>query len=142
MRFIMVVVWALILGVFTCTGSLRALFYHQHIRFEWNPLPDFDDLFITNDFDTVHAHWVIIKFGHFLGFALLDILLYLYLKHRSSSVTISALFAVFTEILQLYFNRDGRLYDMAIDIAGVIFSAQLIPFINRISEGVFQHEKT
>jgi VanZ family protein len=46
-----------------------------------------------------------------------------WLRHRPSSLLVSILFALATEIIQLYLNRDGRLYDVLIDSAGALTPA-------------------
>ncbi|WP_186445522.1 VanZ family protein [Paenibacillus cremeus] len=133
MRYFAVIGWAVILGVLTCDLSLNGLFYRQAIHFSINPHPDFFELFKL-DLRFVHSHWTIIKLGHFIGFAIMDALLWNMTRKRGASALLSIAFAVSTEILQLYFNRDGRIYDMLIDSAGVLAS-YYIPLIHRMVFG-------
>lgn len=62
------------------------------------------------------------KICHFLGFFIFDILLVRWLRRPVWTVVIAILFGVMTEIFQLYFGRDGRIYDMVIDSCGVVLS--------------------
>jgi VanZ family protein len=125
-RFVPVLLWAAVLFVFTCTVSLGLLVRHHFIIFAFNPDPNFREFFQMKDIRTVHQVWYVVKLGHFLGFAILDLLLYNWLRRKNATVVIAILFALATEIFQLYFNRDGRLYDVIIDSLGILFSYCLI----------------
>ncbi|ASS65896.2 VanZ like family protein [Paenibacillus sp. RU4T] len=115
-----VLVWALVLLVFTGTENLNNLLLHKQLVFVFNPEPDFAEFFNWTDVTRIHHVWVIVKLGHFIGFAILDLLVFNWLRNRPASLLISILFALATEILQLYLNRDGRLYDVLIDSFGAL----------------------
>ena len=61
---------------------------------------------------------MIVKTGHFIGFAIFDFLLFNWKKNHK--VAIAVVFALTTEVFQLFMGRDGRLYDLMIDSLGVI----------------------
>lgn len=44
-------------------------------------------------------------------------------------IAFSVTFAVLTEVIQLYFGRDGRLYDIVIDSLGILLGLVLVWFI-------------
>ena len=113
--------WAAILFVFTCTDSLTALMNHEVMQFHWTWQIHLRDLLVTNDAHLLSAYWLFIKAGHFSGFAVLDVLLTQLLRRSRSAAWLTILFAISTELLQLGFGRDGRLYDMGIDTLGVLF---------------------
>ncbi|MGM0880098.1 MAG: VanZ family protein [Bacillota bacterium] len=60
------------------------------------------------------------KIGHFSGFAIFAVLLISQNKRMGKSIILAVVYAILTEFLQLYFGRHGRLYDIAIDTAGII----------------------
>ena len=131
MRLLLVIIWAFILGVLTCNISLNAIFYHNYVNFYINPHPHYSELFKI-DFKLVHTHWLIVKIGHLVGFAIFDFLLYYLTKRRILSAFITIVYAIATEILQLYFYRDGRIYDMVIDSMGVILSIGVVWVLKRL----------
>lgn len=112
--------WAGVLCVNTWAKSLDQLMAFQSVGFSWHASPDFWRFFYFGDFDLNHPYFIFVKLGHFTGFAIMDVLIYSLLKRHGRSAVISITFALFTEILQLYFGRDGRLYDLCIDSLGVL----------------------
>ncbi|MGG4042738.1 VanZ family protein [Bacillus smithii] len=120
LKFFAVILWGLFLGIHTWTENLEALLRFQTIKFEWHSSPDFLQFFNFYDIQLIHPYWFWIKLGHFTGFAIMDVLLYIWLKDHKQSILISVAFAFTTEILQLFFGRDGRLYDLLIDSFGVL----------------------
>ncbi|WP_248930945.1 VanZ family protein [Paenibacillus hamazuiensis] len=113
--------WALVLFIFTCAVNLDNAFKGK-VLIVWHPYSNYRDFFIFDDMFKTHSHVFIIKAGHFLGFAILDLLIYALIKHRAYSALLTIAFAVVTEILQLHTFRDGRLYDVLVDAAGVMAS--------------------
>ncbi|WP_219833926.1 VanZ family protein [Paenibacillus sp. R14(2021)] len=114
------IAWAVLLAILTCTDSLRQLYFTHDIHFDWNPSPDYGALWSWSDINLIHKYWIVIKFGHFTGFLIMEALLYQLIRNGRVSACIAAGFAVLTEILQLYFYRDGRVYDILIDTAGIM----------------------
>lgn len=119
-RFYAVLLWGIFLGIHTWTENLEALLQFQSIKFEWHSSPNFLEFFNFYDIRLIHPHWFWIKLGHFTGFAIMDVLLFIWLKNHKQSILISVAFAFITEVLQLFFGRDGRLYDLLIDSFGVL----------------------
>lgn len=119
-KLILVIIWGVILGINTWTTNLEALLHLQSISFKWISSPYFLSFFYLDDISQIHTHFIMVKLGHFLGFAVLDLLLFNWKKNHKWSLIISILFALLTEILQLFFGRDGRLYDLIIDSLGAL----------------------
>lgn len=119
-KIVPVIIWGIILLVHTWTSNLGLLFRDQAISFKWVVSPDYLSFFYLQDISTIHHYFIIVKTGHFIGFAIFDYLLYRWLKNHKWSIMISITFALMTEILQLYFGRDGRLYDLVIDSLGIL----------------------
>lgn len=120
MRGLLVLLWSLILGLHTWTDNLGDLLRYQEIAFTWNPHPNPWQFFNFLDITKIHHNFLIVKTGHFIGFAIFDLLLFYWKKSHKTAMAISILFAVTTEVLQLFFGRDGRLYDVMIDTFGVV----------------------
>lgn len=126
MRSFLVVLWAAIIILATCNSDAQAFLFDQVIYFSFNASPNLADLLIINDIDFTDSFYFIQKTGHFLSFALLYVLLFSWLKKHFSALVIAVGFAIVTEILQLYFERDGRLFDAFIDTLGILLAFMVI----------------
>ncbi|MBM7690787.1 VanZ family protein [Peribacillus deserti] len=118
-KLLLVILWGLFLGLHTWTDNLRALLTNQSITFTWVAKPDFISFFYLTDIALIHQYFIIVKLGHFFGFAIMDLLMFNLTRNHRNAVVVSVALAFLTEILQLYFGRDGRLYDVVIDCLGV-----------------------
>ena len=119
LKIVPVIIWGFILLLHTWTSNLGTLLRNQSISFTWIASPDYLSFFYLQDISTIHHYFIIVKTGHFVGFAIFDYLLFKWLKNHKRSLVISISFALMTEILQLYFGRDGRMYDLVIDTMGI-----------------------
>ncbi|WP_078409110.1 VanZ family protein [Priestia abyssalis] len=129
-RLLLVLVWVLFLSVNTWVENLGALLSLHSIRFTWVSSPDFSSFFHFADLTEIHNSWFLIKFGHFIGFAILNLLLYFWLKNHRMSIVIAVMYAIFTEVIQLFVGRDGRLYDLMIDSLGIATEYYLLKKLN------------
>lgn len=120
LKFLIVIGWAMFLFVCTCTADVKDLLYNQVVFFHWVGHPHFTDLLIVHDVDLTSAFYLIQKIGHFTGFAILALLLFDLTKSRKKAFCLALCYATFTEVIQLYFGRDGRLLDIGIDSLGMI----------------------
>lgn len=121
-RLFFVLIWSLIILVATCTNDAAAFLFDQKIGFSFNLTPDFTEFLRFDDIDFSYSFYAIQKTGHFLSFALLYVLVLIWLKKRETAFMVTAAFGLFTEILQLFFERDGRLFDAGIDILGILLA--------------------
>ncbi|WP_047150849.1 VanZ family protein [Aneurinibacillus tyrosinisolvens] len=121
-KYIITCIWALILGVFTSVNRLDTILFDHTLKFQWISTPDFYDLFKFSDINLIHSYWITVKLGHLIGFAFLEWLIYFSSKDHRKAIIFTVLFAITTEILQLFLARDGRLYDIIIDSTGGILS--------------------
>ncbi|TWD98883.1 VanZ like protein [Neobacillus bataviensis] len=116
---LLIVLWGLFLLLNTWTESIEKLMYLHTFGFRWVPHPDFLSFFIFNDITLVHSEFIKVKSGHFIGFAILDFLIFTLIKNHKYSIGIALVFAFITEFFQLFFGRDGRFYDLIIDSLGI-----------------------
>lgn len=123
--------WGSFLLLSTLTRSLEQFLDFHSIGFVWTWHPDVASFFYFGDFSLIHPDYVVVKLGHFIGFAILDLLLYSLSNNHKTAIAFSFTFAFFTEFLQLFLGRDGRLYDLGIDTFGII-SVYLIVAIYRV----------
>lgn len=112
--------WGSFLLLSTLTRSLEQFLDFQSIGFVWTWHPDVASFFYFRDFSLIHPDYVVVKLGHFIGFAILDLLLYSLSNNHKKAIAFSFTFAFLTEFLQLFLGRDGRLYDLGIDTLGII----------------------
>lgn len=120
MRIILTGFWAFVLFVFTCSVNFHLLIKYHVVDFQFNPIPDWSELFKL-DFQWTSHDWIQRKIGHFFGFFVLAILASNFGKHKSAFF-FSIVYASLTEILQLFFFRGGRIYDILNDSAGIFFA--------------------
>ncbi|WP_274651591.1 VanZ family protein [Paenibacillus humicola] len=125
-RLLLVIAWAFVLFVLTCTFRLGTFLRTRVVHFIYNPHPNFREFFELRDINSIHHEWIAVKVGHLVGFFILDLLLYNLTRRKGVSLALAVFFALATEIFQLYFNRDGRLYDVAIDSLGILLSSLVI----------------
>lgn len=125
-KLILVLLWAAVIVVATCNNDAHAFLFDQEVRFSFTTTPEFGDLLIVDDIDFTDDFYLLQKTGHFFSFALLYVLVFTWLKSRRKAFYICAAFAVFTEVLQLYFERDGRLFDVLIDVLGALLALVLV----------------
>lgn len=119
-KILLVFLWGLFLLVNTWTINLEKLMNLQSIGFTWVSHPNYSSFFYFYDFTLVHTDYLKVKLGHFIGFAVMDILLFNLIKNHKYSIWTSFFFAFLTEFFQLFFGRDGRLYDLIIDTLGIL----------------------
>lgn len=128
------VLWAALIVVATCNNDAEAFLFDQEVRFSMTATPEFVDLLVLDDIDFTDDFYFLQKTGHFLSFALLFVLLYTALRSRKTAFFICLVFAFLTEVLQLYFERDGRLFDVFIDVLGALLALVLVKVLLTIKK--------
>ena len=122
-----VIGWAVALFILTCNASPNQLINHHVLLFRWTTHPHFADLLLFREFDLTDPFYLFQKTGHFLGFSVLAFLLFRLTRSWKWAFTLATSLAVFTEIMQLYFTRDGRILDMGIDTLGILAAVIAVP---------------
>ncbi|WP_213646223.1 VanZ family protein [Paenibacillus lautus] len=120
MRIVLTIIWALALFIFTCSVNFNLLIQYHIIDFQLNPNPDWSEL-LRLDFQWASQDWILRKIGHLFGFFILALLASNFGKYKSAFY-LSIIYAALTEILQLFFFRGGRIYDVINDSLGVLLA--------------------
>ncbi|MFB9326962.1 VanZ family protein [Paenibacillus aurantiacus] len=123
MRMLAIVLWCGVLFVGTCTVSVSLLMSDFYVHFDFTSHAHLTDLFKLDIMPESNLY-VIQKIGHITGFFILSLLLTKGGKQPSGLIW-AVLYALLTELLQPFFNRDGRLIDVLIDSIG-IFGAYVL----------------
>lgn len=122
MKWLLPIFWMTLLSVLCFNDDLGAMLFHQEVHFHFVPYPKFSDLMMISDVQLTSPFWLIVKTGHLLGFALLEIIFLSVTRKRGLSILLTLSLAVSSEVLQLFFARDGRILDMFIDFMGIMLS--------------------
>lgn len=128
MRVILTILWAIALFVFTCSVNFQLLISEHVVEFHFNSSPDWSEM-LQLDFQWYSKDWILRKIGHFIGFLILTLLAFGVCKRRTAFYWCVA-YAMLTEVLQLFFFRGGRIYDVINDSLGVLL-AYLLTMISR-----------
>ncbi|WP_203332265.1 VanZ family protein [Planococcus beigongshangi] len=130
-RYMIGILWALWILLATSNYNFQALLFAQDIKFNILLFPDFSDLFIMSDIHLDSKTYVFQKIGHAISFGVLFLLLSWNIADSRKAIIICSLFALSTEILQLFFERSGRLSDVLIDISGIYLAYRLKNYIQK-----------
>ncbi|KOR76602.1 VanZ family protein [Paenibacillus solani] len=120
MRIMLTFLWAIALFIFTCSVNFHHLISDHVVEFQFNPSPDWSEL-LRQDFQWNSSDWRLRKIGHFFGFFVLALLASNFGK-RKSAYYLCVAYAGLTEILQLFFFRGGRIYDVINDSLGILLA--------------------
>ena len=128
-KYIPVILWALCILLATNNYNFQSLLFAQEIGFNIRLFPNLSDLFITSDIHLDSKIYVFQKTGHALSFGILFLILAKTINSNTKAIILCSLFALFTEFLQLFFARSGRLSDVLIDIGGIYLAYRLSAFV-------------
>jgi VanZ family protein len=132
-RSVALIIWAGLLFLFTCTESMEQLLQQGVISFTWSKHPKMTEFWYPLP-TTLDATFISRKLGHALSFFILSILVFLLLLSKKKMLAISLLYAVTTEVLQLFFHRGGRLFDIGFDGMGVVVALIIVASIQLVQE--------
>ncbi|MFC4800199.1 VanZ family protein [Neobacillus sp. GCM10023253] len=130
MRVLLILLCAGAIFVSTCTYSFDQFIQFGEIRFKWERHPNLS-VFLEPLPSHLSGDFLLQKVGHFSAFFILTLLLQSRFQAKGVALILAISYGVFTEILQLYFNRDGRLFDIGFDSAGVFIALFVSSFIPR-----------
>ncbi|MDN3018989.1 VanZ family protein [Paenibacillus sp. BSR1-1] len=138
MRVIFILSWTLLIFVFTCTANFSELMASGAVYFEWDAHPQFTELLEPLPV-SINMGFIIQKVGHLTAFFILALLLQTKVHSKFEVFIFAASYAILTEFLQLYFTRDGRLFDIGIDSAGILLSIAIGSFVNARNSKEISH---
>ena len=116
---LMTFLWAAFIVIATCTSDAHAFLFEQAIQFNFKTSPNFMELLITSDIHFKEKFYQIQKAGHIISFGVLFVLHFIWMKKLGIAFALTVICAAFSEILQLYFQRNGRLFDIGVDLVGI-----------------------
>jgi VanZ family protein len=111
--------------LFTCSVSMEGMFFERSLQFKWNTNPNWGEFFYPLPTSPDEA-FISRKVGHALAFFILFVIGYLRFSSIGKMLILTFLYAITTEVLQLFFHRGGRLFDIAFDGMGIIMASLVI----------------
>lgn len=130
MSVFLVIFWLIFIFMATCTDDVHAILHEQSVSFTFQPKPAWQEF---NFFYPVEQISDFEMIGHFLLFFVLTILLSETNARTRTIIIFSVLYAMLTEVLQLFFNRGAELYDIMADILGIMVAVCIVGFYRVIS---------
>ncbi|MCS0654773.1 VanZ family protein [Cytobacillus firmus] len=124
-RYVFLLFWCTVIFISTCSASLENYLEHGILHFNWNGNPSFADLFHAMP-ESPSLAFLLRKLGHAFVFFILTAALFLLKRNLTFSGLAAFSLAVSTEILQLFFSRDGRVFDVAFDSIGIVLALILL----------------
>jgi VanZ family protein len=131
-RWMILILWAGLIFLFTCCKSMEELIQQGVISFQWNAQPNIRE-FLYSLPSVPDEAFISRKLGHALSFFILTIFGYFRFSIRVM-VTLSFIYALMTEILQLFFQRGGRLFDIGFDSMGIILAFVFLKVLSQNNE--------
>jgi VanZ family protein len=119
MRSLVIFVWCVVILIFTCTASFHDLIHFGVLSFRLNGQPVFSE-FLSPFPSNISKSLLFQKLGHIAAFQILTVLVLMKFRSIPIILIMTASFAALTEFLQLYFSRGGRLFDIGIDLIGIL----------------------
>lgn len=113
-RFILMMLWVGAILILTCASNFSGFLLGDAIGFQIIQHPQFGQLSLLPH--QITESYIIQKSGHVLSFYLLALIVP-YTPYKTRFYLI--LFALLTELLQLYFGRSGRFIDVGYDTIGI-----------------------
>ncbi|MBY4602679.1 MULTISPECIES: VanZ family protein [Bacillus] len=130
--------WIFFILLSVCTESFSGMVVSQTVAFHFQPHPDLSQ-FLDMDFTELAVPVALIqKIGHAFSFFVLTYLLW---KQRGSIKTAAAgscAFAFITEVLQLFFSRNGCIRDVLIDTVGIVLFCGLYMLAKRRKHEMYE----
>lgn len=111
--------WIFFILLSVCTESFSGMVVSQTVAFHFQPHPDLSQFLVMDFTELTVPEAFIQKIGHAFPFFVLTYLLWKQRGSIRSAAAGSFAFAFFTEVLQLFFSRNGCIRDVLIDAVGI-----------------------
>lgn len=125
MRGLLILFWISAIFFFTCTSSFNSFIESGIFSFKWDSQPRLTDLLSPLP-AKLSINFLHQKIGHIIAFFILTFLLQLKFQSKLVILLLASAYSALTEILQLYFNRGGRIFDIGFDMIGVLLALALV----------------
>ncbi|MFC4023605.1 VanZ family protein [Oceanobacillus longus] len=119
----LLVLWIGFIFICTCTSDVRVLLETFDISFSFTPTPDWGNFLRLYSPSNVSLFEMA---GHFILFFVLTCLLQEISRDKGLVIVTAVTFAVFTEVLQIFFSRGADVYDIVADTIGVFVAVGLV----------------
>lgn len=139
-RILLISCWMGMLFLFTCSLRIEDIINDGVLHFQLDLRPNFSELLHSLPVNASIDFWTR-KVGHAFCFFILALLLMTKLP-SVHALFISLYYAASTEILQLFFNRDGRLFDIVFDALGVLLAIILFGKYNKVPQESIPSKKS
>jgi VanZ family protein len=132
-RSVILIIWAGLIFLFTCTESMEQFWQQGVISFSWSKNPNMTEFWypLPSSLDT---SFISRKLGHALSFFILSIFIFIVSLSLKKMIVFSLFYAVTTEVLQLFFHRGGRLFDIGFDSIGIVTALIIVASLNLVKE--------
>jgi VanZ family protein len=132
-RSVILIIWAGLIFLFTCTESMEQFWQQGVISFSWSKYPNMTEFWypLPSSLDT---SFISRKLGHALSFFILSIFIFIVSLSLKKMIVFSLFYAVTTEVLQLFFHRGGRLFGIGFDSIGIVTALIIVASINLVKE--------
>ena len=116
----MVLLYCINLFILTCTENFTGLIEEGKISFHWIPNPDYMKFLNMHSYSFQEPSYIFQKAGHCAAFLILAVVVYWMINNMIAAFSVSVIFAIFTEVMQLHFSRTGCLLDVGYDTIGIL----------------------
>ncbi|WP_371928703.1 VanZ family protein [Rossellomorea sp. KS-H15a] len=121
MRVLAVFLFGVLIFILTCTKNVQDLVLYRQVYFQWNDHPDFSKFFDFTGYPFHSSLYVLQKIGHGIFFFIFSFLLNKTTKKVYKVLFMAIVYALVTEIAQVFFMRTGCLLDVLYDSIGICF---------------------
>ncbi|MCK0470224.1 VanZ family protein [Halalkalibacter sp. AB-rgal2] len=128
-KWLLLMIWSLFVFILYCTSSFTLFISDGVIRFSF-VVPDYSEFLEPYALSRQEPFLTIQKIGHFVSFFVLTGLLYTCLKKWRITLIICFSLSIALELIQPFFNRDGRILDIFVNQLGIISFVMLFMIIN------------
>lgn len=134
--------WIFFILLSVCTESFSGMVVSQTVAFHFQPHPDLSQFLVMDFTELTVPEAFIQKIGHAFSFFVLTYLLWKQRGSIRSAAAGSFAFAFFTEVLQLFFSRNGCIRDVLIDAVGIGLFYGLYVLAKRRKQEMYEKDKS
>ncbi|MFP7231213.1 VanZ family protein [Bacillus subtilis] len=134
--------WIFFILLSVCTESFSGMVVSQTVAFHFEPNPDLSQFAVMDLTELAVPEAFIQKIGHAFSFFVLTYLLWKQLGSIRTAAAASFAFAFFTEVLQLFFRRNGCIRDVLIDTVGILLFYGLLVLAKRRKHEMYEKYKS